>query len=154
MAHNPGQGKVTRSVASPSWGSRRTIRLVPLDLVAKEWGWYQSEVAILKIDVEGLEKDVVQGATSFLNSQRVQNIFLEGNVATNTGDKDFKEMVGILSGAGYRAHRMGGYLGPRHDIVLTDAELQNVAESLAFRCKGGGKERKQCNIWWKLAGRS
>ena len=146
LAHNPGQGKVTGHRPS---SSAQTIRLITLDSVANDLGWFQSDVAILKIDVEGLEKDVILGAKHFLGANRVQNIFVEGNVGTSSSDRDFKEMVDVLTATGYEIHKMGGYLGPKNDVTLSMGE--GLAESLSFECKGGGlKPRKQCNMWWKL----
>ena len=151
LAHNPGQGKVTRHESST--GSHNKIRLITLDSVANELGWFGSDIAILKIDVEGLEKDVILGAKHLLGTRRVQNIFLEGNFGIFGGDTDFKEMVNILTTSGYGIHKMGGYLGPKNDVRIPSTG-ENVADSLSFECKGGSqKPRKQCNMWWKLSTR-
>ena len=83
---NPGQGKVTEKSSS---GKHPTIRVAPLDELAIKLGWYKQEVAILKIDVEGFEIQVVRGAKAFLASKLVKNIFLEGNVGTKNQESDF-----------------------------------------------------------------
>jgi FkbM family methyltransferase len=143
--HNPGQGKIIRR---ESLATDESIRLVALDSVAKELGWHKTDIAILKIDVEGFEIDVVRGAKALLESKRVQNIFLEGNVGTNVDARNFKEMVGMLTKSGYRIYKIGGYLGPKNTDV--PPEDGNFTDALHYQCKGGVKLRKQCNMWWKL----
>lgn len=61
------------------------LRLVTLDALAEDQGWLADDddnaggapIAILKIDVEGLELSVLRGARKLLKSKKVRNVFLE-----------------------------------------------------------------------------
>lgn len=144
--HNPGQGKIIRSGFLEN---KNTIKIVPLDLLASRLGWYSTDISILKVDVEGFEYDVFQGARKFLNSKSAKNIFMEGNVGSSYQQTQFKELVQLLDQAGYRIYRIGGFAGPTESNVPPMGD--DIAEKLTNQCsEGKNKKRSQCNLWWKV----
>jgi FkbM family methyltransferase len=147
-SNNPGKGKISRD--KKPQGLREKIRLVALDALADKLGWFQEDIAILKIDVEGFELDVVRGAKALLQSKRVQNIFMEGNVLSKSDVINFKEIAQTLLDSGYVVYKTGGFMGPKNIYVPTPNMTQ--VNGVAFQCRGGaGRRRYQCNLWWRQA---
>lgn len=150
--NNPGQGKIVGPIKTSKQTERKyqEIRVIPLDKLATQLGWNKGDVDIMKLDVEGFELDVVLGAKTLLKSNRIKNIFMEGDVSVAGDRLKFKKLVGIIADSGYKVFKIGGFSGP------TDAEVPpmdaNIAEALTYSCshKRGGSLRKKCNIWWKL----
>ncbi len=148
---NPGAGGIVDLISVPKASITKysKIKVVPLDLMARNLGWYDENFDILKIDVEGYEIHVVQGAKQLLKSKRIKNIFLEGDVTGAAKQKNFRELVSIFSDAGYVPYKIGGYSGPSR-MVQSQID-ENIEESLTHECAGGeGRKRKKCNLWWKL----
>jgi FkbM family methyltransferase len=155
--NNPGQGRIVGpgsiKVSLRNAPKYQEIRLVPLDTLATQLGWYQEDIDIMKIDVEGFELDVVVGARSFLRSNRVKNIFMEGDVEMLGNRNKFMEVVRMLAASGYIVFKIGGFSGPTDtDVPPMD---DNITEALTYECghkKMGHhrKSRKKCNLWWKL----
>jgi FkbM family methyltransferase len=106
------------------------VRLKTLDAYAAERGI--SRISLLKIDVEGLELEVLRGAARTLKSgaiERIQFEFGEGSVTAKTHFKDFYEMLApdyML----FRLLRAG--LRPIHRYSLT-LELFVTANYVAVR---------------------
>ncbi|HVF70544.1 MAG TPA: FkbM family methyltransferase [Chthoniobacterales bacterium] len=64
--------------------------------------------ALLKIDVEGFEAEVLRGAASLLGSQRVRHVIYEDHTLGGSG------LAEVLSGHGYHVFSIGhGAFGPR-----------------------------------------
>ena len=89
------------------------LQLVTLDALAQDQHWLDEDddatIAILKIDVEGLELKVLSGAQKLLNSHKVQYIFLEWKI---TEVHRWEGMATILLNAGYVLYKFGAWLGP------------------------------------------
>lgn len=126
------------------------IRVITLDGLADERGWFETrpDIVILKVDVEGLDYAVIQGAQKLLNARIVRNIFMEITAATKEQGALQKPALEMLINAGYKLFQRGGYRGPNqpalslaHDDTLADI-IVHEAES-----KGG---TKQLNLWWTI----
>lgn len=152
------------------------IPLVALDDISKELGWEElngdnsGPIAILKVDVEGLELEVFQGAQRLLQSGRVENIFFEGNGRDLEESIKFRSLIKILVQSGYHAYKHGSWMGP-HKLILTIPIPQQQAleqedlivtytEGVLAECSGNNPvqvttpagqkaENAQCNLWWR-----
>lgn len=148
--NNPGAGAIVEAHLSPSLQKKYTsIQIMPLDEMARQLGWYDEMIDIMKIDVEGYEIHVVRGAKELLRSNRIKNIFMEGDVSGQAMQKRFQELVRTFADAGYIVFKIGGFSGPIDtDVPPMD---ENIERSLATQCAGKKQKRKKCNLWWKLA---
>jgi FkbM family methyltransferase len=140
---NPGQGHVDSNPLANSI----PVETVTLDGMVDALGWRNTDIDILKIDVEGAEVGVIFGAKQLLQSNRVQNIFMEGNIRSD-GEKDnFQKITKLLVESGYVIHMIGGWDGPSSkDVPAVDDKFYS---NLLDACGNGGKQT-QCNIWWKV----
>jgi FkbM family methyltransferase len=151
--------EVNRSITS-------TFPLVSLDQMAKELYWMKpgTTITLLKVDVEGFELDVFEGAQEFLSSHVVQNIFFEGNVQHELLHSDFRRMANILVRCGYAAYMVGGFRGADANVKATydpsstnrntsslDVYLDKLLNECGGLMKSGRFKRRQCNMWWRLA---
>ena len=132
------------------------VTVQTLDSMAKTLGWYDNDnddIAILKVDVEGREVNVLEGAQSLLRSQRIHNIFLEGNVGDGVYQEKFRRLVTNLVALGYHAYKIGTWMGPTRTDFPPPTASDDYAGGLIWACRGFGRRRKaeQCNMWWKRA---
>ena len=80
------------------------------------------EVQLMKIDVEGMEKDVLTGLGNFLDPDRVKQIMFEIFVDRQGMSEESKEVIDVLVNAGYRIFclsrrgRIGDPLPAGHNI--------------------------------------
>jgi FkbM family methyltransferase len=95
------------------------IPVTTLDEFAKyrEWlpikdGKERAEIHILKIDVEGLEPAVVQGATGLLGSGLVWNVIMEISCGVGGDAVSTSKALWTLYNAGYRLQGQGLWSGP------------------------------------------
>jgi FkbM family methyltransferase len=101
---NPGAGRFD---AGGKVLSHRTdfkeLPVLTLDMFAEERGWFGSRpnIAILKIDVERHEANVLMGAKKLLNARIVQNIFTEVSLEKASEKNIQKEALELLVQAGY-----------------------------------------------------
>jgi FkbM family methyltransferase len=106
------------------------LQLVTLDALAQSQHWLEDKdsaiIAILKIDVEGLELKVITGAQKLLSSHKIQYIFLEWKVDQV---ERWGAMATILLDAGYVLYKFGGWMGPEN-FVTTDNKMQNNVTEL------------------------
>ena len=106
------------------------LQLVTLDALAQSQHWLEDKdsaiIAILKIDVEGLELKVLTGARKLLSSDKIQYIFLEWKVDQV---ERWGAMATILLDAGYVLYKFGGWMGPEN-FVTTDNKMQNNVTEL------------------------
>ena len=85
-------------------------------------------IALLKIDVEGAEPDVLAGAARLLEERRVRTILFEVSLPQAAGlGHDATEPFAELEAAGYASHRIGpdGSLGPR--VTRAEERYANYA---------------------------
>jgi FkbM family methyltransferase len=148
-----------------------TFPLISLDRMAQELDWMnqQHDISLLKVDVEGFELEVLEGAQQLLKSQRIQNIFFEGNLRKRSEHIKFRHMVQVLVSSGYVAYKL---IGLRAEIMIItswtnnsshisssstnmtaianfNANLLRYTEDLKDECEGPRKKRRQCNLWWR-----
>jgi FkbM family methyltransferase len=67
-----------------------------------------TSVKLLKIDVEGMESDVLEGLGSWLNPQRIENVLFEVFVSRDGVDGNAQSTIATLVGAGYEIRFIGG----------------------------------------------
>lgn len=145
-----GAGQITNT--GPA-GNATRVQVVTLDEMATKLNWLDRDVAILKVDVEGLEHEVFRGGEKFLQSKRIFNIFMEANLRSQLEEEKFLQLVDRFETAGYYVHQFGGSMGPANGIdkLPHPRDDPKFIEGLLWACRGFEKQnRSQCNIWWKL----
>lgn len=118
-------------------GSRRgslVVQQVTLDQALREHG--VERVDLLKIDVEGAELRVLEGARELLSSRRIAAVVLEVCNPEEPGKRDNARQIATLLGeAGFTARRVGlGGLEPwdwrtcvkREDVLFTRPDTPSV----------------------------
>jgi FkbM family methyltransferase len=142
---NPGAGKFTEQKASVG----ESLEIITLDSFAKERGWLQSrpDIAILKVDVEGLEYRVMEGAKELLKAGIVRNLLVEVSARSDekmTTNVPFIEF--LAKEAKYDLYMIGGKKGPNkkvdwpnNDMLTTNIYNATLKEPW-----------KQLNLWYKL----
>lgn len=104
-------------------GARRlgavTVPVLPLDLIVGERPALAGRRIIMKIDVEGFEPEVIEGAARLLDSGRVAALIWEHGCAYGGGDREraMERLCRDLEDRGFRQYRfphpnMGGPLVP------------------------------------------
>jgi FkbM family methyltransferase len=118
------------------------LQLVTLDALARDQHWLDNDdnttIAILKIDVEGLELKVLSGARKLLKAHKVQYIFLEWKIDQVN---NWEAMSTILLESGYVLYKFGAGEGP-NEVVTT--KFLNGKE-LAMGIESIRKERRNVN---------
>jgi hypothetical protein len=144
---NPGAGHFGR------FGNNRTdyanLPVTTLDTFAEERSWFESrpEIAILQIDVDQDNPNVLFGAQRLLKSGIVQNIFTVMSQRDNSVSRS-KELHAhlLLVQAGYKLKGHGGWSGPdKPSLWPNDANLvKNIFDHLE-------KEKTiALTLWWGL----
>jgi FkbM family methyltransferase len=86
-----------------AYSGSETVKLSRLDTLAKDYIKSETKSIFLKIDVQGLEKQVIEGATAILPS--IKGIKLELSlVPLYEGQVLFKEMIDIIEKLGYELY--------------------------------------------------
>ena len=129
-AANPGSFSFSEKYAAEGLSLvEGELQLVTLDALAQSQHWLDDKdsaiIAILKIDVEGLELKVLTGAQKLLNSHKIQYIFLEWKIDQV---ERWGAMATILLDAGYVLYKFGGWMGPEN--FVTDNKMQNNVTEL------------------------
>ena len=123
------------------------LPLVTLDALAEDQGWLQDDddisIAILKVDVEGLELKVLQGAKELLKTKKIKNIFLE--LKSDHNPQDLEEMFAILFDSGYELYKFGNYRGPNTAITKNYEDGKDLAKDVVARMFG-----EHANAWIRL----
>ena len=147
----------TRSFVTCSHQEKNGIRetgalpIVTLDDMTNHFGWFESddkmeptEIVLLKVDVEGFESSVFEGARKLLNSSIIENIVMEmTNQQNNTNNLVVVRMI-IDSGVYH-------YAKMKRSVTFFKDELrQETVEDIMVRC--GSRPRIQCDFWWKNSG--
>jgi len=153
---NPGQGSFgdnkgnfNDKQASPKNG----FRVITLDQFAEERGWFgdddglQPDIALLKVDVEGLEYKVIEGAQKLLQAKIIRNIFMEVSARTHAERKANEPAIRYFLQAGYRLHQTGGGRGPEDDFNFSQEKYSLVEKVMNLTLAEKGK---QLNLWWTL----
>ena len=110
IPNNPGQGHVRPVPAGQAITNDTTTRTsfvstMTLDYLAQHQGWLDDDssqqgvsIVLLKLDVEGAEPFVIQGAKRLLTQRVVQNVLLEFRRPQH---HETQQSVAILLDAGY-----------------------------------------------------
>mmetsp|Transcript_1402 Transcript_1402/g.2560 ORF Transcript_1402/g.2560 Transcript_1402/m.2560 type:complete len:436 (+) Transcript_1402:179-1486(+) len=127
------------------------LQLVTLDALAQDQDWLTTKgdnhvpIAILKIDVEGLELKVLQGAKKLLKSRLVKNIFLE--LKSDQVREEWVSMFSILmDDAGYELYKFGDHLGPTTSVMAT--QFRDMTELASIIAEKGFLNS---NVWFRLS---
>ena len=92
-----------QSAPESAYSGSETVKLSRLDTLAKDYIKSETKSIFLKIDVQGLEKQVLEGATAIL--PLVKGIKLELSlVPLYEGQVLFKEMIDIIEKLGYELY--------------------------------------------------
>lgn len=155
---NPGQGKFHENAGVPN---TTALHVVTLDHFAEERGWFEESsrpnVAILKVDVEGMEYTVIEGAMKLLKANIVKNIFMEVSARTQEQRKMNQPALAMLRNAGYKLHKVGGWKGPDTEVMglfpvqddhHADGDGDILAEQIMMYTSKKGS--KQLNLWWTI----
>ena len=144
---NPGMGAVSDVQLDPS--NPNAIQTVTLDNFARERGWFESRpnIAILKVDVEGFEYAVFNGAKELLKSGMVQNVFMEISARTEEeSDANIPLLEFLSKEAGYRLYKTGGWSGPGGEPKTWPNDAQLIGK---IQKEAEEAHAKQLNMWWK-----
>jgi len=143
---NPGAGRFG------GFGNKRTdsieVPVTTLDKFANDRNWFETRphIAILKVDVERHEANVLVGAEKLLKARIVQNIFTELSLEDPERREIEAAALHLLVEAGYKLAGQGGWSGPGKDSPWTDDDnlVKNIFDYLE-------KENKlYLNLWWSL----
>lgn len=169
LAHKklePGSAKLMEpdQVAGLTHLITHKVKLSRLDDIATEHGWLiennSVSIALLKVDVEGHDAQVLFGAKELLRSGRVENLFMEYSCSSSMSEAvDEMKEVGIqLVESGYTIHEIGNYRGvarkDAYEAVMGEGakENGNLPNRLYSFCRHEDETRKgpaQLNVWWK-----
>jgi len=107
------------------------IDLVTLDSFAESHGWFESRPSIgfFKLDVEGFELKVIQGAKKLLESRLVELLAMEMKPEKAKGDKVM--IVNAICNAGYDLHMDGGWMGPTKLVTKKYTECEEMVDDIS-----------------------
>jgi FkbM family methyltransferase len=145
-ANNEGKPKLSnnekRKYLETDNGIVGEIELITLDSFAEKHGWFESRptIGFFKLDVEGFEKQIIQGAKKLFKSRIVELFDME--MKTFTPSKDKYDMLEVIFNAGYELYMHGGFKGPKHIVeknystyleLAADVTEKKYGENLLFR---------------------
>lgn len=156
-AENPGESNFLRPGEKvKEYHKIHQKRVIMLDKFAEARGWLDGkgettpDIAIMKVDVEGLDNLVMKGAAALIQSKLVRNIVMEVSAPKSQAKsvtEETKEALTIISDAGYTLHRVGGWKGPDQpfkpsspDLSLGDAVIEAARK----------RKEKKLNLWWTV----
>jgi hypothetical protein len=110
-----------------------------IDLIT---GWFESKplVAFFKLDVEGLEMPIIQGAKKLFKSRLVELFDME--MKPTTPSKDKYGMLEVIFNSGYELYMHGYFKGPSKKVekkytnyldLAADITAKIYGENLLFR---------------------
>ncbi|CAB9517402.1 Inherit from COG: Methyltransferase [Seminavis robusta] len=144
---NPGQGRVSEQLPGTA-PDGNALHVITLDNFARERGWFTTrpDIAILKVDVEGFEYSVIEGAAELLKAKIIRNLFMEVSAREKWEMEINKPALKLVFQSGYKLHKIGAWRGPNNDVSFPQDD--NIAEHVMQRTL---KEKsQQLNLWWKL----
>jgi FkbM family methyltransferase len=144
---NPGAGRFG-SFANNNRTDYSELPVTTLDAFAEERGWFESlpEIAIMKVDVERHEANVLVGAAKLLKSGMVRNIFTETSLEDPERRPIEAAALELLVTAGYKLSGQGGWSGPGKDSPWPNDEnlVKNIFDYLET------EKKEYLNLWWSL----
>ncbi|KAL7575624.1 hypothetical protein ACA910_011452 [Epithemia clementina (nom. ined.)] len=143
-----------------------------LDQMAEDLGWFASpptllsatnddrknvaadgaannnnKIAILKIDIEGNEVGAVQGAQRLLQSDLVQNLFME--VTSKADNRPVEQMLESIVLAGFDLIQWGRWSGPDTAAPAKMATMTPADQAKFIVTTYLSKNGNQVNLWYK-----
>ncbi len=120
------------------------MEITTLDHFAERHGWFVSKpcIALLKLDVEHFELEVLQGAEKLLKSGIIEKIVMELKPSHSENAKS--QIIKCLFGAGYKIYKHGKWMGPDKDVdqvyekwedLFSDVKKEKYGENVMFRLK-------------------
>lgn len=139
LEENPGGFSFEDSMseeASTKYDYSMNIMVVTLDAIAEEKKWFDNKdttIALMKVDVEGFEANVLKGATRLLRSKKIELITFEYKPSSVAN-----ETVDILVSHGYCLRMLGYWMGPstEHNDKIPKTD-ENLKANLVDLCPGG-----------------
>ena len=118
------------------------IDLITLDSFAESHGWFESKpsIAFFKLDVEGFEMPIIQGAKKLFKSRLVELFDME--MKPTTPSKDKYGMLEVIFNSGYELYMHGKFKGPSKKVekkytnymdLAADITAKKYGENLLFR---------------------
>ncbi len=110
-----------------------TLEITTLDVFAESHGWFDSKpsIGIFKLDVEGFELEVIEGAERLLRSGIIEYIAIE---IKKTLPAEKKLLIAShLMEAGYSLALTGSWRGPRNkvtDVYTSPSEVVTYISTL------------------------
>ena len=145
VPNNPGQGRIRPVSPGQPMSNETTTRssfvtTTTLDYLAQSQGWLDIDdpkfsIRLLKMDVEGAEPSVIQGAQQLLAKGIVQNVLTEFRRPTHP---ETQRSIRILMDAGYRIVNdemagMGEFRLDRNGTLAYLMELERRFERREFK---------------------
>jgi len=130
------------------------LPLVTLDAFAESQGWVENDgenldyIAILKIDVEGLDSEVLRGARKLLAENRARNVFMEVFKRSTVERQKGRESLEMLVEAGYKLAGWGLWQGPGLKPPPEWSSLGN--DRLIESIISAEPKARGLNLWWSL----
>jgi FkbM family methyltransferase len=135
IAHNPASSSfaITEEHAV-AWGlKQRSVPIVTLDSVCEQIGAIPE---LVKLDVEGFEREVLEGARSLIGVTEV--FLLELTMfEPHTGAMTFAESVALMSSLGYHAYDFTMFAGRPYDGAVGLCEVAFVRDGGVLRAHRG-----------------
>jgi FkbM family methyltransferase len=151
---NPGTGTFKETGEDPTVPPQN-ISVTTLDDFARYRDWLPRhdakppvDIHVLKIDVEGLEPAVIQGATALLQSGLVWNVIVEISCRTKRDVAPLNKALHSLFRAGFRLQGHGGWSGPNPGVnPWGNGDADTLVQGILDACQG--HKVKQLNLWWQ-----
>ena len=128
------------------------IEVITLDDFAESMGWFETKprIAFFKLDVEGLEPQIIKGGKKLFESRLVEYFSMEMK-PKQTLHRDKRDIIRLMLKCGYELYMHGSYLGPNTIVhksydhykeLLSDISARVYFENLLFRKKADWKGDK------------
>ena len=138
------------------------IGLITLDDFATQQGWLNTNqqlkteandvdrIAILNIDVEGYEANVVRGGRKLIGSGLIDNIIMEISFPLDKDEvslDNLKEITSTLLDSSYHLHQWGYWKGPHMKLSAEhNHPSASILDHLIEKCYD---HHQTCTLWWK-----
>ncbi|KAL3942267.1 MAG: hypothetical protein SGBAC_003506 [Bacillariaceae sp.] len=156
IGKNPGKASFFEDRMAKRFRKKIEIPVVRLDDVADQQDWLNDDartpIYLWKLDVEGYEYHVLEGAKKLLQSRRVKNILLENS---NSDVQQVAKMHTDIYSAGYEIKMLSNTEGTPYRSKMV-APLNKIfaqaasVESLLDKPEITLFTKVTCNIWWVL----
>jgi len=115
---------------------RGGIAIITLDAFAEEMGWFEKKtsIAVFKLDVEGFEPRVMEGAQKLFKSGIIELFAMEMKLHT---PEDMRMMIKLLFESGYELQKHGAWLGPRNIVEEKYDKWEDFADVMIHGKKYG-----------------